>query len=207
MPAKGIDLLNLFIGFDLLWGALGNNGAMVQHRHLVGNIEGHIDIMLDDDHRNLGLQAHDQLGHEPPLASGEPGHGFVQQQDPGFVGQGDAQFQLAVFPVGEFFDRNVEFVIQTNPAGDLGDMAPLVLKFAPGTKQRGDREKFSFHAFATTPETGSPRPSIVKKGWRPDRFGPAARQSVFARAASGQVPAEQQDPASVQGDFTGGQVE
>ena len=77
-----VDFLHGAAAARVVGGAVDQHPAFVHHRHAVGEREHAIDVVLDQQHRNLLRNALDELAHAFALRRGESGQRLVEQQEP-----------------------------------------------------------------------------------------------------------------------------
>src|SRR5262247_1250661 len=62
-----IDFLHQRVGLDLFGQAVGHDPTVVQHGDAIGEREGHVHVVLDDEQRDGWIQALEQRGHHVGL--------------------------------------------------------------------------------------------------------------------------------------------
>src|SRR5215467_7853282 len=72
IPTK-IDFLHRWIGPHFFLGALCDDASEMQHRDRLDHLKRHIHVVLDQQDRELRIQAFDKPGHLPALARRQPG--------------------------------------------------------------------------------------------------------------------------------------
>ena len=75
-----IDLLHLGAGARVLDRAVEQHPAFVHDRDVVGELEHPVDVVLDQQHRQVGRDALDDGADALALGRGEPGERLVEQQ-------------------------------------------------------------------------------------------------------------------------------
>ena len=65
---------------DLLGSPLDDYAAVVHHRDPIGDTEGHIHVVLDQQQRDRPVEAEQEIGEKPSLAAGEAGGRLVEHQ-------------------------------------------------------------------------------------------------------------------------------
>lgn len=81
--------------------------AVDQHRDAVGEAEHHAHVVLDDQQRLADGEAADQIHRAFGLGVAHARGRLVEQDDIGAAGDGDADFQRALFGIGEKAGRDV----------------------------------------------------------------------------------------------------
>src|ERR1700704_76200 len=66
----------------------------MQDRDVVGDVEHHVHVMLDQQDRQIGIEPKKKLCHFSRPSAGQAGGGFVQQQDLRIAGKGENDFEL-----------------------------------------------------------------------------------------------------------------
>src|SRR3989442_1231652 len=77
-----IDLLHKRVGLDLVCEAVGDDLPVVQDRDPIGQLEGDVHVVLDDQQGDLRVELLEQRGHQLRLGGREPGRWVVQQSEP-----------------------------------------------------------------------------------------------------------------------------
>ena len=98
MRAAGadIDLAHLGVAARLLDRAVDQHLALVHHGDVVGDLEHAIDVVLDEQHRNLAGDGLNQGGNPLPLGHRQAGERLVEQQDARAGAERDAQVEQAL---------------------------------------------------------------------------------------------------------------
>src|SRR5437870_6595676 len=76
-----VDALEMGFLPDLRWGSLGHDASLVERGDPVGDAEGGLQIVLDQEDGDRAVEVHDDVGGEVRLRRREPRHRLVQQQD------------------------------------------------------------------------------------------------------------------------------
>ena len=100
---------------DILRAALGDDPALVQDHDALAQAHDQGHVVLDDQEGDAQVtQSHHQVHQVFRFPGVEAGGGFVQEQEPGRLGQGPGDFQAALLPVGQGFRRPVGFIPQVD---------------------------------------------------------------------------------------------
>jgi hypothetical protein len=76
----GVHLLNALVGAGLGRGAIHQDAALIHHCHLMGKAEYAVDVMLDDQHRDVAGDRLHQARNPFALGRRQPRQRFVHQQ-------------------------------------------------------------------------------------------------------------------------------
>jgi hypothetical protein len=98
----GVDLLHFLVGAHGLGRAGHQHFALVHDRDGVGKAEHAIDIVLDDQHRNVGGDVLDEVRHPLALGGGKACQRLVQQQHLRLGAERDAEVHQPLPAIGEF---------------------------------------------------------------------------------------------------------
>ena len=79
----------------------------MQHRDALGEREGDVHVVLDQQHRDVGREAFDHGDHRRRLGGREPGGRFVEQQGARPACQREEQLDLSLLAVGQLARRHV----------------------------------------------------------------------------------------------------
>ncbi len=99
--------------------ALDDHLAEVQHRDPLGEVEGHVHVVLDHDDRHVARNARDQPQHVAPLVDRQPGEGLVEEQYSWILGQRHGHLDAAALAVRGLGERPVGEVIEADPRQGL----------------------------------------------------------------------------------------
>ena len=106
-----LDLGNAGAGIDLLHPAVGAHGigraghqhfALVHHGDGVREAEHAVDVVLDDQHRNIGGDVLDQVRDALALGGGKSGQRLVEQQHLRLGAERDAEIDQPLPAIGQF---------------------------------------------------------------------------------------------------------
>ena len=101
-----IDLLHDRVGLDLVTEAISDDLPVVQHGNSIGQLEGNVHIMLDDQQCDGGIELLKQGRHDVGLGRRQPRGGLVQEEEPGIAGQRQRDLELALLTVREVTDNS-----------------------------------------------------------------------------------------------------
>ena len=96
----GVDFLDAPVGSHRCRRARHQHFALVHHGHSLRKSEHAIDIVLDDQYRNVGGHALDQARHALALGGGKTSQRLVEQQHLRFGAERDAQIDQALPAIG-----------------------------------------------------------------------------------------------------------
>ena len=102
---------------DLVGRPLDDHAAVVHHRHLLGDAERDVHVVLDHDQRQLLAEGEQQIGEELALAAGEPRARLVEHHHLRLGGERDRERDLALLAVGEVADELGKLVVDRDAAG------------------------------------------------------------------------------------------
>ena len=97
--------------------ALDDLLAAAHHRHVAGDGEGDVHVVLDQDQRHVGGKPEQQLRQPLALALREPGRGLVEQHQLRLDGARHADLELALLAVGEVTHEGVGLRTEEDPVG------------------------------------------------------------------------------------------
>ena len=127
--------------------ALDDLAAVVHHRHVAGDGERDVHVVLDQDQRHVLREAEQQLRQPLALTEREARCGLVEQHQLRLDGARHPHLELALLAVGEVADERVGLVAEENALGSgaraLSDDAVLLVGNDPQTPAvaTDDREK------------------------------------------------------------------
>ena len=98
----GVDLLHPAIGAHRVGRAGHQHFALVHHGDGVREAEHAVDVVLDDQHRNIGGDVLDQVRHPFALGGGEARQRLVEQQHLRLGAERDAEIDQPLAAIGEF---------------------------------------------------------------------------------------------------------
>ena len=102
---------------DLGRRAFDDHAAVVHHRHLLGDGERDVHVVLDEDQRDVPVEAEQELGQQLTLAARQAGRRLVEHERLRLSGERHRDRDLAVLAVREVADQLAELVrIATRPA-------------------------------------------------------------------------------------------
>src|SRR2546425_10216838 len=94
-----VDLPGARMGDHLGARALDDHLAQMQHGDALGEVEGHVHVVLDHDDRHRARDGGDQPQDVAPFLDREPGEGLVEPQDPGILGERHGDLDAAALAV------------------------------------------------------------------------------------------------------------
>ena len=126
--APEVEVVHELVRADLVRRALDDHAAVVHHRHLLGDAEGDVHVVLDQEEGDAPVELEQELGQERPLPAREARSGLVQHEH-GRVGrQRHRQSHLPVLPVRERADELAQLRVDRAPPGRLTSaLADLVV--------------------------------------------------------------------------------
>src|SRR5688572_3528622 len=127
-----VDLLYALAFLDLLAGAGFHKRAEMQHRDARDDIEHHVHVVLDEEDRERGIEALEELGHLARLAGGQAGRRLVEQEQPRIARQAEHHFDLALLAVREVAHLKIALVPET---GALQEASCLGLESFVGSER------------------------------------------------------------------------
>jgi hypothetical protein len=100
-PRPDIDLLHLRAGAGVLDGAVDEDATLVHDGHGVRDLEDAIDVVLDEEHRQVCRDALDDVADALALGGGQPGKRLIQQQHARPRGEGEPHVEQALPAIGQ----------------------------------------------------------------------------------------------------------
>jgi hypothetical protein len=99
--AADIDLLHGAAPARIIGGAVDQHFAFVHHRHAIGEREDAIDIVLDQQDRNIGRDSLDQLRDAFALGGGQPCERLIEEKHARPARQGQSHIEQPLPAVGK----------------------------------------------------------------------------------------------------------
>jgi hypothetical protein len=96
-----IDRLDAGVAARILGGAVHQNLAVIHDGYGVSHLEYPVDVMLDQQHGDVGGQRLDQAGDARALGGGETGQRLVEQQDARLGSERQPHIQQALAAIAE----------------------------------------------------------------------------------------------------------
>ena len=115
----GIDLLHARVGAHLVGRAGHQHLALVHHGDALREAEHAVDVVLDDQHRDVGGDVLDQVGDALALGRREAGERLVEQQHLRLGAERDAEIDQALPAIGELAALDVLDAFEAEEADQL----------------------------------------------------------------------------------------
>src|SRR5215472_13630337 len=94
-----VDLLHLLAAADLLRRSGLQHLAEMEDGNMLGDVEYHVHIVLDEEDREVAIEVGEKLYHLRGLARREAGGRFIQEQDLRVAGETEDDFELSLLAV------------------------------------------------------------------------------------------------------------
>src|SRR6516162_9899187 len=88
-----IDGLDFFVVLDVLRSALFEDAGVVHNRHVGGDAQGDVEIVLDDDVADMGRQRVENGDEIASLRGRKSGGRLVEENEPRRAGQSERNFK------------------------------------------------------------------------------------------------------------------
>src|ERR1700730_11327108 len=125
---------------DLIGGPGFQNFAEMEHGYLIGDVEHHIHVMLDQEDRQIGIEPEKKFRHLIGLARRQPRGRLIQQQQLRLAGKAEDYLELALLAVRKESDLDMHAVQER---GLLKQMAGLFVN-VPVAGKKAPHHEFRF---------------------------------------------------------------
>ena len=119
---SGIDLLHAAVAAHRVGRAGHQHFALVHHGDGLREAEHAIDVVLDDQHRNVRSHVLDQVGHPLALGGGEPRQRLVEQQHLWLGAERDAEIDQPLPAIGQFAALDLLDAFETQEFDEFGGL-------------------------------------------------------------------------------------
>ena len=99
---------------------------------MIGDVEHHVHVVLDQEDREIRIELHEELRHLRRLARRQSGRRLVEQQDVRIAGEPEHDLKLALLAVREIADFGVRAIEE---AGLLEQSVRLVVNVVDTTRE------------------------------------------------------------------------
>src|SRR5262245_61554153 len=125
-----VDLPGTGMGHDVGPRALNDDLTEMEDRDSLGEVEGHVHVVLDHDDRDVARDARHEAQDVAALGDGQAGEGLVEQQEPRSLGERHRDLDAPALAVGGLGEGPIGEMTEADrgerlaPAGDQRVLAP-----------------------------------------------------------------------------------
>src|ERR1700733_14391243 len=116
MPRSEIDRLNLFVVLDFARRAFLEDAAVVHHRHIRGDFERDVEIVLDDDVSDMRGERVEDGDEVAPLGRRETRRRLVEQDEPRRASEREGDLKLPLLAMAQRRNRRFQNVVEMDAA-------------------------------------------------------------------------------------------